>query len=157
MYSAIFGPSVYLIKFMGSLNHTQKQSFKIKWLLTESFFSRTSKSALFHWKTRLNVIPVSQGIVQHLASVDFHDISYWKTSSVHSKGNMHPPTVSNAYPEGGHYFMMWYVQMPTCNDPPQDGLLTVFWKWTLLFSTRSQDLMLFMQIAFAFASYHVLK
>lgn len=35
-------------------------------------------------------------------------------------GNMHPATVSNVYPGGGHYRIMWYVQMPMCNDPPQD-------------------------------------
>lgn len=53
---------------------------------------------------------------------------------------MHPPTVSDVYPEGGHYFMMWCVQMPACNDAPRDGLLTVFCKKTLQFKINTPDI-----------------
>lgn len=53
---------------------------------------------------------------------------------------MHPPTVSDVYPEGGHYFMMWCVQMPACNDAPRDGLLTVFCKQTLQFKINTPDI-----------------
>lgn len=84
--------------------------------------------------------PASHWIVQHSGSADFHSISYWKTQSVHSDGNMRPPTVSNVYPEGDHYFVMWYIQMPTCNNPPQDGLFTVFCEWTLLFHINTLDM-----------------
>lgn len=55
-----------------------------------------------------------------------------KSSSELKEGNMHTPRVSNVFPGGGHYFIVWYVQMPACDDPTYDELLAVSRKQILL-------------------------
>lgn len=137
----------------------------IKLLLTELILASTSARTFSDRKQDLMWVqnepqPCSELCNTSLFFVDFHNISYWKTSSVYREGNMHPPTVSNVSPEGGHYSVMWCFEMPTCNDPPQDGLFPVLCKWTLLFNintldiSRAQDSAMFTQINSASACYH---